>query len=83
LLKYILAAAGQEDPGHRKVGPIHLIKYVYPADLIFANHFGPWAPEVYSRIEPAITERAKKAKNKIIENILAVRDKGRRNKHEA
>ena len=33
LLKYILAAAGQEDPGHREVGPIHLIKYVYSADL--------------------------------------------------
>jgi len=33
LLKYILAAAGQEDPGNREVGPIHLVKYVYLADL--------------------------------------------------
>jgi len=71
LLKYILAAAGQEDPGHREVGPIHLIKYVYLADLAFVekhggetftgtpwrfHHFGPWSPEVYSRIEPVITE---------------------------
>ena len=71
LLKYILAAAGQEDPGDREIGPIHLIKYVYLADLIFAekhggktftgapwrfHHFGPWSPEVFSRIEPVITE---------------------------
>jgi hypothetical protein len=33
LLKYILVAAGQEDLGNREVGPIHLIKYVYLADL--------------------------------------------------
>jgi hypothetical protein len=37
LLKYILAAAGQEDYGNREVGPIHLIKYVYLADLAFAE----------------------------------------------
>ncbi len=71
LIKFILATSGQEDPGSNEVGPIHLIKYVYLADLIFAekhrgetytgapwrfHHFGPWSPEVYSRIEPAITE---------------------------
>ena len=71
LVKFILTAAGQEDPGHRELGPIHLIKYVYLSDLIFAekhggetftgvpwrfHHFGPWAPEVYRRIEPVITE---------------------------
>ena len=71
LLKYILAAAGQEDTGQREVGPIPLIKYVYLADLIFAekhrgetytgaswrfHHFGPWSPAVYTRIEPTITE---------------------------
>jgi hypothetical protein len=33
LLKYILAIAGREDYGNREVGPIHLIKYVYLADL--------------------------------------------------
>jgi hypothetical protein len=35
LLKFILAAAGQEDTGHRELGPIHLIKYVYLADPAF------------------------------------------------
>lgn len=39
-LKYILVAAGQEDLGHREVGPIHLIKYVYFADLAFAEKQG-------------------------------------------
>jgi hypothetical protein len=39
LLKYILAAAGQEDYGNREVGPIHLIKYVYLADLAFAEKY--------------------------------------------
>ena len=33
LLKYVLVAAGQEDYGNREVGPIHLVKYVYLADL--------------------------------------------------
>jgi hypothetical protein len=33
ILKYILAAAGQEDFSNREVGPIHLVKYVYLADL--------------------------------------------------
>ena len=71
LLIFILAATGQEDPGHRELGPIHLIKYVYLADLIFSekhggetytgapwrfHHFGPWSSEVYNRIEPVITE---------------------------
>ena len=37
LLKYILPAAGQEDFGNQEVGPIHLIKYVYLADLAFAE----------------------------------------------
>jgi hypothetical protein len=36
-LKYILAAAEQEDYGNREVGPIHLIKYIYLADLAFAE----------------------------------------------
>jgi hypothetical protein len=33
LLKYILAEAEQEGFGNREVGPIHLGKYVYLADL--------------------------------------------------
>ena len=50
------------------LGPIHLIKYVYLADLGHAQkhgvtytgapwrfyHFGPWAAEVYERVEPAM-----------------------------
>jgi len=40
LLKYILTAAGQEDLGQQELGPIHLIKYVYLADLIFAEKHG-------------------------------------------
>ncbi len=71
LLKYILVAAGQEGYGSREVGPIHLIKYVYLADLTFAekhggetftgipwrfHHYGPWSPEVYSHIEHVVQE---------------------------
>ncbi len=69
LLKYILAVAGQEDWESRELGPIHLIKYVYLADLAYAehtngetftglpwrfHHFGPWAVEPYLHIEPAL-----------------------------
>jgi hypothetical protein len=71
LLKYALASAGQEDPGNREVGPIHLLKYVYLGDLAYAethkgetftgapwrfHHFGPWALEVFQRIEPVVNE---------------------------
>jgi hypothetical protein len=71
LLKYALAAAGQEDPGNREVGPIHLLKYVYLGDLAYAethqgetftgapwrfHHFGPWALDVFQRIEPVIRD---------------------------
>jgi hypothetical protein len=60
---------------------IHLIKYVYLADLDYAEkhngqtytgipwrfyHFGPWAEEVYRQIEPALT--AIGAEKKIIPN---------------
>ncbi len=69
LLQFILAAAGQEDFGGRELGPIHLVKYLYLADLEHAkhrngetytnlpwkfHHFGPWSPEAYLRIEPAL-----------------------------
>ena len=68
LIKYILAAAGQEDEyTFRDLGAIHFIKHIYLADLAFAetndgatftgvpwkfHHFGPWAYEVFERIEP-------------------------------
>jgi hypothetical protein len=69
LLQYILAVAGQESGWSRELGMIHLIKYVYLADLAYAkyhegqtytgliwkfHHFGPWSVECYKRIEPAL-----------------------------
>jgi len=69
LLRYILAVAGQEDLGNRELGPIHLVKYVYLADLAHSqkhegstytnvpwvfHNFGPWSIEVYKRIEPIV-----------------------------
>ena len=71
LLKYILAVAGQQDRGNRELGPIHLVKYVYLADLAHAerhagetftgaswrfHHFGPWCQDVFARIEPVVRE---------------------------
>jgi hypothetical protein len=69
LIQYSLALASQEDDfKSRSLGPIHLVKYVYLADLIHAERkgetftgvnwqfykFGPWSPEVFSRIDPAL-----------------------------
>lgn len=70
LLQYILSVAGQEDyAADRDLGPIHLIKYVYLADLAFARRnqgatftgiswkfykFGPWSQEVNARLNPAL-----------------------------
>lgn len=70
LIQYALLVAGQEDEYFdRQLGPIHLIKYVYLADLAYAecNHgqtftgtdwqfykFGPWSQKVHERIEPAL-----------------------------
>lgn len=69
ILEYALLAAGRADEhSDRCLGPIHLIKYVYLADLAYAakhegetytgvewrfHHFGPWSKEVFQRIEPA------------------------------
>lgn len=65
----LLAASGEDDFRDRQLGPIHLIKYVYLADLAYAErhdgetftgvpwrfyNFGPWASEVHQRIEPAL-----------------------------
>ena len=70
LLAFALVAAGREDAdrfGRHELGPIHLVKYVYLADLAYAathdgetysgapwrfHNFGPWATEVWERIEP-------------------------------
>jgi hypothetical protein len=70
LLQYTLLVAGeQDDPFDRQLGPIHLIKYVYLADLAYAqchggqtfsgsdwkfHNFGPWSNAVHERIEPAL-----------------------------
>lgn len=70
LLQCILAVAAEQDDYHdRQLGPIHLLKYVYLADLAYAkgrdgetftgtdwrfHHFGPWAIDVFQRIEPAL-----------------------------
>lgn len=70
VLQHALAAAADEDDfRNRELGPIHLLKYAYLADLAFARrhegetytgaqwrfyHFGPWAQEAFDRIEPAL-----------------------------
>jgi hypothetical protein len=69
VIQFALAAAAREDdPRQRKLGPIHLVKYTYLGDLAYAkahsgetftgapwrfHHYGPWAAEVFQRIEPA------------------------------
>ena len=70
LLQYVLLVAGAKDKQiDRQLGQIHLIKYVYLADLAFARRnqgttftgahwqfakFGPWSQELRERIEPAL-----------------------------
>ncbi|MBW2094189.1 MAG: hypothetical protein JRI80_04805 [Deltaproteobacteria bacterium] len=70
ILQYALLVAGDEDDFRdRQLGPIHLIKYVYLADLAYAKtnqgetftgvnwqfyKFGPWSQAVNQRIEPAL-----------------------------
>lgn len=69
-VQYALLVASQEDDyKDRTLGPIHLIKYVYLADLAYARShngetftgiqwqfykFGPWSEEVHSAIEPSL-----------------------------
>lgn len=71
VMQYALAVAGQEDDYlDRELGPIHLIKYLYLADLAHAERsggqsytgvswrfhkFGPWSNEVFDRIEIALS----------------------------
>jgi hypothetical protein len=70
LFQYILTLAdASEDFRSRELGPIHLIKYAYLADLAYAqhnggetftgtewtfHHFGPWSAVAFERIEPAL-----------------------------
>jgi len=65
----LLEASREDDLWDRELGPIHLVKYVYLADLAYSeyhhgetytgvpwrfHHYGPWAEEVYVRIDPVI-----------------------------
>ncbi|KAB1440342.1 SocA family protein [Pseudodesulfovibrio senegalensis] len=70
LLQIALTAAKDNDDWQdRELGDIHLIKYLYLADLEYAkhnngetytgipwkfHHFGPWAVPLWERIEPAL-----------------------------
>lgn len=69
VIQYSLLVAGEADEFfERQLGPIHLIKYVYLADLAHAKRhgtsftgtnwrfhkFGPWAQTVNERIAPAL-----------------------------
>lgn len=71
LIQYALLRAGEEDDfGNRNLGPIHIIKYVYLADLYYAEkhgdtfthiewqfyNFGPWSNNVYSCIDSSLTK---------------------------
>jgi hypothetical protein len=65
----LLEADQEDDPWDRELGPIHLVKYVYLADLAYSEyhngetftrapwrfyHFGPWSEDVYYRINPVL-----------------------------
>lgn len=70
MLQFIVAVAAEQDGFRdRELGPIHLLKYVYLADVAFAerndgrtytgtpwqfHHFGLWSVQVFERIEPAL-----------------------------
>jgi hypothetical protein len=69
VMRYAVAvAANQDDARQRELGPIHLLKYAYLADLAYAenegrtytgcgwrfHHFGPYASEAWKQIEPAM-----------------------------
>jgi hypothetical protein len=70
VIQFILLEAGRQDDFlERELGPIHLLKYAYLADLQHAERhggetytgaqwifyrYGPWTAEVFERIEPAL-----------------------------
>ena len=88
IMKYALAVASEEDDFlDRELGPIHLIKYVYLADLAHArrhggetytgtpwrfHHFGPWCHPVNERIGPLMRDIG--ARERIIESVRAEKD---------
>ena len=70
VVQFALLVAGEEDsPYDRQLGPIHLLKYVYLADLVNARRnggevftgadwrfhkFGPWSNAIHGVIDPAL-----------------------------
>ncbi len=70
LIQYILLTAGESASRfERELGPIHILKYLYLADLAWAadhggatwtgipwrfHHFGPWDEDSWMEIEPTI-----------------------------
>ncbi len=69
LIRYAIGVAGLKDPGERELGEIHILKYVYLADLAYAEShggetftgtpwqfykFGPWCQPVQARIRPVV-----------------------------
>lgn len=89
LFQFILAFAGQADEVfHRRLRPIHLLKYAYLADLSFAernngksftgivwkfHHFGPWSLEAYEQIVPSFA--AIGANSRTVENNYDEKDR--------
>ena len=71
IVKYSVAFASLlDDWKDRELGPIHLVKHVYLADLAYAlenngesytgtiwrfHHFGPWSPEVFKQLDPSLS----------------------------
>jgi hypothetical protein len=70
ILKYALAVAARADEARsQELGAIHLIKYVYLADLAYAErnagrtftgvnwqffHYGPWSPAVHDQVRNVV-----------------------------
>ena len=70
IFQYTLSVAAQNDDWQeRELGPIHLVKYLYLADLAYASahggktytgipwrfhKFGPWAENAFFEIDPAL-----------------------------
>jgi hypothetical protein len=67
LVQYAISAAAHEEFPHDQLGRIHILKYIYLADLAHAEkfghtytgadwifyHFGPWCPAINDRIRQA------------------------------
>lgn len=77
ILQFAVARAAQEDFGNRELGPIHLLKLIYLADLEYAaghegrtftdtpwrfHHFGPWDNSAFQAITPAMEAVGAKAR---------------------